>query len=98
MLPGPVSNPLNCTGSQISDIGNATDVDDDAMDRGMAKHRLMKCGDQRCAFAAGGDIAAAKIANHNISGQFRQQCAVAELDRVAGIGTMPNRLAVAADG
>ena len=57
----------------------------------------MKRRHQRRAFAAGGDIAAAEIADHIDVGQFRQQRTVDELYRKTVARTMTHRLAVTAD-
>ena len=61
---------LHGAGIQIGDIGDATDVHDDAMNLFMRKHGLMKCRNQRSPLAAGRDIPAAEVAHNDIPGQF----------------------------
>src|SRR5579859_113787 len=89
--------PLHALGAQIGDVRDATNVDDDAMDRRMRKDCLMECRNQWRAFTAGGNIPAAEIADHDSTGQFSQQCTVSELDCVSGFRTMPDGLPMAAD-
>ena len=57
----------------------------------------MECLNQWRAFTAGGNIPAAEIADHDITGQLSQQCAISKLDRVPGFGTMPDGLPMAAN-
>src|SRR5512147_1114468 len=89
--------PLHDAAAQIGDVGDATNIDDDAMDRRMREHRLMECRNQWRAFTAGGNVPAAEITDHDITGQLSQQCTVSELDRVPGFRTMPDGLPMAAN-
>ena len=59
-----------CPGRQVGQIADAADVDDDAVDVGMAQYMIVKCGNQRRALPACGDVAAAKVADHGDAGQF----------------------------
>ena len=62
------------------------------------EHRGVERRRERRALAAGGDVAAAEVGHHADAGQFREQRRVADLRGVAALGTVPDRLAVAADG
>ncbi len=57
----------------------------------------MECRHQWCAFTAGGDVATAKIAHDRNATEFRKQRAITQLYGVAGVGTVPDGLPVAAD-
>src|SRR5450759_2987669 len=83
---------------QIGQVGDAADIDDDAMRGVGAEHGGVKGRDQRRALAASGDVAAAEIRDHADAGELGKQRRVADLQGVAGVGAVTNGLAVTAAG
>ena len=69
---------------QVGDVGDAADIDDDAVTRSCEKRRV-KGGDQRRAFAAGRDIAAAKVGDDGDSRTLGYARRVVELQRPASL-------------
>ena len=64
---------------------------------GVAEQRVVESRHQRRALAAGGDVAAAEVGHDGDAGQFGKQCRVVELQRVAVLGRVADRLPMAAD-
>ena len=83
---------------QIGQVGDAADIEDDAMSRRVAEHCIVESRYQGRALAAGRDVAAAEVGHDRDAGQFGKQCRVVELQRVAMLGHMPDRLPMTADG
>src|SRR5487761_2080174 len=83
---------------QVAQVGDAADIDDDAMLRIGAEYGGVKGWNQRRTLAARSDVAAAEIRNHADAGEFGQQCRIADLQGVAGVGAVANGLAVTAAG
>lgn len=85
------------TGVEVGNIGNATNIEDDAMNLGGSKHSVMECRNQRSTLSASGHIPVAEIDDDADATQFSQQCRIAQLKRIAVVWVVANRLAVAAD-
>ena len=85
---------------EIRDIGNTADVDDRPRAPGRVKQVLMKRRHQRCALAAGGDIARAKVGHGGDTGTLGNHRRVADLEaeRKRARGAVTHRLSMAADG
>ncbi len=83
---------------EIGQVGDAADVEDDAVRAGSPKERVVKGGHQWGTLAPGGDVAAAEIGDNGDARPLRKQCRVVELQRVAGFGGMAHRLPMTADG
>ena len=83
---------------QHADIGDAADIEHHAGGSFVGKQRLMEGGHQRRALAAGGQVAAAEVADGKNAAQFGQQRQIGELDAVAVLRGVAHGLAVAADG
>ena len=85
---------------QQRDICDAADIDDGFGAMILGKYRLMKRGNEWCTLTFGCDVAAAKVCDGSNACQLCDTVGIADLQReaVAMIGSMINRLAVAADG
>ena len=83
---------------QISHIGDAADVEDDAMDVWVAEHLVVKGRNQWRALTACRDIARTEVTHYMDTCQFSEQGGVVQLDRIAMLRTVADGLPVAADG
>ena len=83
---------------QASDIGDTADVEHGAVLRTVAEDRGVERRRKRRALAAGGDVAAAKVRHHGDGGELREQRGIADLQRIAPLGAVAQRLPVAARG
>ena len=103
MLAGPQSKPIasSCR-PEHRQVGDAAEVEDRDRRAGAAEDRAMKRRHERCALAAGGDVAAAEVGDDVDARQLGQQRRRIELDRVADAvelaRAVANRLAMTADG
>ena len=82
---------------QIGEVGDAAEIDDDAM-RVAAEERGVERRHQRRALAARRDVAAAEIGDDGHAGPLGDARRVVELQRPAFVGAMAQRLAVDARG
>ena len=78
-------------------IAEAPNIQHRTVAGAFAKQRFMKCGHQRRALAASGNIAAAEVADYGDARQLRKQCRVADLHGKPAGGFMTDGLAMAAD-
>jgi len=82
---------------QGRDIGNATQVDNRPIASWIAKRGGVECRNERCALTTRSDIPATEVTNNRNSRQLCQTGAIDQLNRVATLRPMANRLAMAAD-
>ncbi len=79
---------------QIRHVGDATDVHDDAVAITPREQRRVERGHERRALPAGGDVAAAEIADDDHPRLLGNARGIVELNGDAEVGTVPQRLAV----
>jgi hypothetical protein len=85
-------------GVQHADVADAADVDDDPRRARRAEGGGVEGRHQRCALAAGGDVAAAEISDDVDARQFGQQRRIVRLAREAEFGPVPHGLTVDSNG
>jgi hypothetical protein len=97
ILPGPQSKPVTGPAGGRS-IGDAADIDDDAVPVGRVKQLTVECRNQWRALTGSRDIAAAEVTHNGNASQLRQQGAIDELYGIAGVRAVTHGLPMAADG
>ena len=68
-----------CVGGDHSEVGNAAEVERHASTAEMAIEQVVHVGHQRCALAAGGEVAGAEVGHHCNAGALGDHCRLAQL-------------------